>query len=93
MAVGSGQVVVGASTPVLLAGSTRRGVGEQTGWAYISVPSGGGNVFLGGSHVSSANGVAVAAGGTLPVLLFSGDQLFGLASTGSVTVSVLQTGA
>jgi hypothetical protein len=89
---GSAQIPVGAATALLLAAAPPGITPGQIGWAYISVPAGGGSLWLGGPGVTSTNGANVPAGNNLPMPLFSGDQIFGVSSTGTVTVGVLQTG-
>ena len=89
---GSAQYTVG-TTPTLLASCPPASAPGPLGW--FSVANGtAATVYLGGgTAVSSTNGYALAASGTLQGYLFSADQVFGVCSSGSSAVSVLQTGA
>ncbi len=96
---GSQQYSVTSGAAVLLASAPGSTVPNATlpgplGQAYIANGSGG-TIYLGGSNVSTSNGIALAASTTLPspLFLFSGDAIYAIASSTTSTVSVLQTGA
>jgi len=88
--VGSGQVTVGTQA-VLLASTPVSTVPGQIG-AVLLYPDASVDAFLGGSNVTSSNGLKLKSGGTVPVLvpLFAGDALYGIVASGSATVGVLQ---
>jgi len=90
MAVGSGQVAV-TSTPTVIASAPP---GSQVGPAAAVwlLPDAAADVYLGGSNVSSSNGLKLLHSTTLfgPITLFRGDVLYAVTAT-TATVSVLQT--
>lgn len=49
-------------------------------------------VFLGGSGVTAAAGLTLAAGASLPLALVAGDDLYAICVTGPCSVEVLRTG-
>jgi Domain of unknown function (DUF4082) len=78
-----------STTPVLIgqaAGSARR---RQA--AFVTLVNGTVPVYLGGSGVSSSNGVAVAANATWSGNLWPGDQLYAVTGSGTSYISLLQT--
>jgi hypothetical protein len=89
---GSAQYSPGAGTAVSIAACPPTVTPGPLGWFYIS---NGGTVSCyigGGSAVTSSNGVAVAASGTINGYLFAGDNLYAVAASGTGQLSVLQTG-
>ena len=89
---GSAQVSVTSATAVLLAAAPATLTPGQAGWAFLSNSSSGA-VYLGGPGVTTSNGASLAASATLNVPLFAGDQVYGIASSTTSVVGVLQTGA
>lgn len=89
MAVGSQQYSVTSATAVLIASvpPVTGSLGYQTASVVVATSAA---VLLGGSNVSTANGLSVASG-PLTVALFPGDNLYAIASSTTATVSVLQT--
>jgi hypothetical protein len=89
---GSGQIPCG-TVATLIAGAPFMSYAGAVG-AFTAVNGTGATLFIGGPTVTSANGFAVPASGTLPTqLLYSGDQIFGITASGTTTVSMFQTGA
>jgi hypothetical protein len=86
---GSGQHVITATPALILAAAPRTRSGP-TAWFSVTVTAGG-PVYLGGSGVTSSNGAALAAGGTLVGSLFPGDQVYA-AAPGIAALAVLQNG-
>jgi len=54
----------------------------------VNNPSGGSTVYLGGSNVTTSNGVTIPAGASLPLTLGYGDDLWAVAG-GSTTIELL----
>lgn len=54
----------------------------------VNNPSGGSTVYLGGSDVTTSNGITLPAGSSLPLILGRGDDLWVVAG-GSTTVELL----
>lgn len=94
MAVGSQQYSVTSGSAVLIASmppATGSPGYQQTGSLVIN--NTGGVVYLGGSNVSSSNGLAVASSATtyFTIPLFPGDSVYAIAASTTSVVSVLQT--
>jgi hypothetical protein len=85
----SDQLVIGTVASILAA-STPTGIAGPSGWFYMV--NGATGIYLGASHVGTANGLAVAAAGTLSGYLFSGDQLYACTAGTTSSVSILQSG-
>jgi hypothetical protein len=69
---------------------------ESANLRFVYVTNGSGaTVFLGGSGVTTATGVALAASTTFPTpfILRPTEGLYGIVSSTGTTVSVLSTGA
>jgi hypothetical protein len=88
---GSQQYAIGTAASLVAAAPVASGPGPA-GWFY-AVAGTAASVLLGGPGVTSSNGVALAAGGTMSAFLFQGDQVYALTASGTSTLSVLQTGA
>ena len=56
----------------------------------VKVPTGGTEVFVGGSDVTAATGFSVAAGEVLPLDLRKQDRLYAITASGSSAVHVLR---
>jgi len=54
----------------------------------VNNPSGGSTVYLGGSDVTTSNGITLPAGSSLPLTLGYGDDLWAVAG-GSTTIELL----
>lgn len=91
MAVGSAQYTITSTASVIASAPA----GPFTGpvGAVVILPDATTDVYLGGSNVSSTNGLKAAHGTALvaPITLFPGDVLYAVVATGTATVSVLQT--
>jgi hypothetical protein len=85
----SDQLVIGTAASILAA-STPTGIAGPSGWFYLV--NGVTPIYLGASHVSSTNGMALGSASSLSGYLFSGDQLYACTSGTTSTVSVLQSG-
>jgi hypothetical protein len=92
MSAGSQQYTTSTSTATLIASVPADTVRESAGWVYIQNTDMTNAVYVGGSNVSSSNGVSIAHGTGLPVFLFSGNSLYVIAAAGTPVVAVLQTG-
>jgi len=90
MAVGSNQVTVGSSTPVLLAQAAVSFAPGPVASVLISNGSGAA-IFLGGSGVTASNGSQLAASTAITLWLFPGDSLYAVTASSTSTVGVLQT--
>lgn len=93
MAVGSQQYAVTGTASIIATAPGDALPGAAGGPVAQVLVSTSANAFLGGSNVSSANGMAITATNTavpIPIMLFPGDVLYAVAST-TATVSVLQT--
>jgi len=88
---GSQQYAIGTA-PSLVASARAGSVPGPVGWFY-AVAGTAASVYLGGSPLTSSNGAALAAGGTMSGFLFQGDQIYALTASGTSTLAVLQTGA
>ncbi len=88
MAVTSAQITVGA-TPTRVSAAESDSV---YGSSLIIRNAGACDVFLGNAGVTTTTGFAVAAGAEYSFDLASGDDLFAIVATGTVTVAVLRTG-
>jgi Domain of unknown function (DUF4082) len=84
----SGPIAV-TTTPVLIGQVTTSPRRKQA--AFITLVNGSVAIYLGGSGVSSANGVAVSANATWQGNLWPGDQLYAVTGSGTSFISVLQT--
>lgn len=90
MAVGSNQYTVSTAAVLVAAVPASQGSSGAVSSVYLA-NTGAVTVYLGGVNVSSSNGAAVAANGTLTLSLFSGDQLYAVTASSSSTLTVLQT--
>lgn len=91
MPVGSAQVPVTSSAPVLLASAPQSAAPGPAASVYLSNGSGAA-VFLGGAAVTSATGASLAANAAITLTLFPGDSLYAItAAATSSTVGVIQT--
>jgi predicted phage tail protein len=88
---GSAQFAIGTAASLVMVAPASSAAGA-TGWFY-AVAGTAASVYLGASGVTSSNGAALAAGGTLSGFLFPGDQVYALTASGTSTLAVLQTGA
>lgn len=88
---GSQQYAVGTAPTLVLSAPQASQVGPS-GWFYV-VAGTAATVYLGSPVVTSSNGAAIAAGGTVTGFLFPGDTLYALTASGTSTLAVLQTGA
>jgi len=91
MAVKSVHASVTATASVVAEGTPAAGSGTVPGSHVVVKPSGG-DVYFGGSDVSSSNGFLVADGDSLACDLETGEQLYGRTASGTVTVHVLKSG-
>jgi hypothetical protein len=90
MAVTHGIVSVSSTATLLSSGSAGRD--GQT--VLVQNPSGGNNVFLGGSGVTSTSyGFLLEGGVAFAVELQTGESLFGVTASSTQNVSVLRQGA
>jgi hypothetical protein len=92
MAVGSQQYAVTGTASIIAAGpgDALPGTSQPLASASVTVTTTA-NAFLGGSNVTSANGLPItSAMAPLTIPLFPGDVLYAVAST-TATVNVLQT--
>ena len=86
MPVSTSQVSVGDTATLLKAGSAD--VPESV---TVFCPSGNGaSVFIGGSDVSTSNGLELAAGASWQAIMDGGAALYGIVATGTETATVLQ---
>jgi hypothetical protein len=92
MSAGSQQYTTSTSAATLIASVPAVTVREAAGWAYILNTDSANAIYVGGSNVSSSNGVQITHGNGLPVFLFSGNSLYAIAAAGTPVVAVLQTG-
>jgi len=90
MSVGSAQYAV--STSAVLIASAPAGPSAGPVGAVWVLPDVTNDIYLGGSNVTTSNGLKVLHSTTPfgPVTLFAGDNLYAIAGSSS-TVSVLQT--
>ena len=88
---GSAQYAIGTA-PTLVASAPAVSEVGAVGWFY-AVAGTAASVLLGASNVTSSNGAALAAGGTMTGFLFAGDTVYALTASGTSTLSVLQMGA
>ncbi len=89
MAVTHANVSVGTTATLL--SSAASGRDGQT--LSIQNPTGGANVFLGGSTVtSSAYGFLLAAATTFTIELQDGEAIYGIVASSTQTVNVLRQG-
>lgn len=86
MAVKPRQVTVGTTATELTGTDTD----TRTGHAILVRPAAA--VFVGGPGVTTADGYPLAAGVELALDLGTGERLFAVAASGTVSVSVLRTG-
>lgn len=84
-------VGTGAPSSPIAEGTPAAGTGGVPGSHVVVKPSGG-DVYFGGSDVSSSNGFLVADGGSLAVDLETGEGLYARSASGTVTVHVLKSG-
>ena len=87
----SAQFALGTAATQVLAAPAALTQGPA-GWFSVTAGTAAA-VYLGGSLVTSANGYALTAGGTLTGWLFPGDCVYALTASGTSTLAVLQTGA
>lgn len=83
MSAGSQQYTTSTSAATLIASVPAETVREAAGWAYILNTDSTNAVYVGGSNVSSSNGVSIAHGGSLSVFLFAGNSLYAIAAAGT----------
>jgi len=87
---GSSQYTVG-TLPTLLAAAPPSAAPGPCGWFSIANGTAA-TIYLGGPSVSSGNGCALAASGTLAGFVWPSDQIYGITAAGTSDVSVFQTG-
>lgn len=87
MAVSSSVVSVGTTATKLSPDPTD----NQAGSSVAVNNTGAATVYLGGSGVTTSAGFPLAAGGQIAVDL-GGESLYGIVTTGTVSVTVLATG-
>jgi len=92
MSAGSQQYTTSTSAATLIASAPSATVREATGWFYVANTDATNAVYIGGSNVSSANGVSIAHGGTFSGFLFSGSSVYVIAAAGTPVVAVFMTG-
>lgn len=93
MSFSSARVPVPATTPSSLMSTDRvQGVGLEGQALLISNPDASYTVYLGGSTVTSATGYPVGPLEKVAVDAGTGEVLYAVATTSSVTVSVLYQG-
>lgn len=86
MAFDSSQTTVTTSATLLTAGADIDDL-----YAVVHVPTGGSTVYIGGSGVTTSNGLAVAAGQYVSVgPLSEGDDLYGVVASSTQDVHVLE---
>lgn len=91
MAVGSQQYAVTGTASIIASAPGDALPGAAGGPVAQVVVATTADIFLGGSNVSSSNGLKVSSTtAPFPITLFPGDILYAVAST-TATVSVLQT--
>lgn len=83
------------NTNVTVGGAATALVGNPTGSPQNPTPvsvynPGVASIFTGGSGVTPSNGIPIAAGGTGNFSLTSGNALYGIVSTATQTVAVMQ---
>ncbi len=90
MGIQHGLVSVG-TTATLLA-PTQVGRDGQT--VLVQSPSGGANLFIGGTGVTTASyGYVVTGGSAFAIELLDGEGLYGVVAAGTLSVAVLRQGA
>lgn len=94
MAVSHSSVTVGTTAASLTAGvDDASGNNYDVARRVILTNTGATDVYIGGSGVTtSAYGYKLAASASLALELISGDEPFGIVSTGTAVVRVLHTG-
>lgn len=80
-----------STAAVVAQGTPAAGTGSVPGSHVVLRPANG-NIYVGGSDVSSSNGFLVASGGILGVDLETGESLYAVAASGTVTVHILKSG-
>ena len=89
MALAHGIVAVGTAATLLSAATAGRD--GQT--VLVQNPSGGANVFLGGTGVTTASyGYLITAGSAFAIDLQAGESLFGVVASSTQNVSVIRQG-
>jgi hypothetical protein len=88
MAVRSAAVTVGIAATLLNTGTDT----GPSGSSVTVVNASAGDVFVGGPDVTTANGVRLAAGGSLSADLTEGEHLHAIVAAGTADVRVLHVG-
>lgn len=84
MPITSGQVTVGTSATAVITNNS--GSVQEL---HVAVPSGGQDVFFGGSGVTTSNGFTEAGGTELIMDIEPGDTLYGVVAASTQSVSYL----
>ena len=61
-------------------------------WVYMHAPTGGNTIYIGTSTVTTANGLELPKGQLHEVWLAETDKLYGIVSTGTQPLMVMQSG-
>jgi hypothetical protein len=88
VALSSAQIAVGTTATELTIPEADR----QEGAAITITNMGAATVFLGPAGVTTATGFPLAAAATTPLVLGSGERVYGVVAAGTVNVGVLRTG-
>lgn len=83
----NGSVVTVAATATVIATGK---VGAS--WLYVHAPTGGNSVYIGPSTVTTANGFELPKGAVHEFWLAETDVLYGIVSTGTQPLMVMQSG-
>lgn len=86
MSLASSNVTIG-TTPTLIATGI---VGAS--YVYLHAPTGGNAVYVGGSTVTTANGLELAKGAVIQIWLPEADKLYGVVASATQPLMVLQSG-
>lgn len=86
MSLASSNVTIGTTATLIATGK----VGAS--YVYLHAPTGGNAVYVGGSDVTTANGLELAKGAVIQIWLPEADKLYGVVGSATQPLMVLQSG-